>query len=71
NKFPSLSTTKISVAFTFGSVGNTAALAFASSYPFDLKIKNSGASFLLATLYCIHKIKPKFRLGALALCFYT
>ncbi|MGV4441479.1 hypothetical protein ACQ1QT_08620, partial [Ornithobacterium rhinotracheale] len=34
-----------------------------------LKTKNIVASLLLAILYC--KIKPKFRLGALALCFFT
>ncbi|MGV4519525.1 hypothetical protein ACQ1Q6_09950, partial [Ornithobacterium rhinotracheale] len=33
-----------------------------------LKTKNIVASLLLAILYYIHKIKPKFRLGALALC---
>ncbi|MGV4496556.1 hypothetical protein ACQ1Q9_05715, partial [Ornithobacterium rhinotracheale] len=49
----------------------TCLFAFASSFPFDLKIKNSGASLWLATLYCIHKIKPKFRLGALAFLLCT
>ncbi|MGV4423145.1 hypothetical protein, partial [Ornithobacterium rhinotracheale] len=33
-----------------------------------LKTKNIVASLLLAILYCIKRLKPKFRLGALALC---